>query len=200
VLSAAGLLTAPLAFDFVRTRRGLVDELDWAAVEDLYAEMEFAGAELLAAGGVAPEDVRHVRSADLRYAGQGHELRVELPQGGGREELAGAFARAYRELYGHRGPRVALEALSWRVVSSGPTPQPALRPPPAEGAARAAGERQAVFAGRRRRVPVHQRGALEPGARIAGPAIVEERESTLVLDEGAQAVVDEQAALVVRFR
>src|SRR6185436_16922131 len=117
VISAAGFLTAPLAFDFVRTRRVLLDELDPAEAESLFAAMEADGERLL---GV--DDVSHRRIADVRYLGQGHELRVDVPSGGV-AALRGAFESRYRELYGHEGPDVPIEVLNWRVVSSGPRPR-----------------------------------------------------------------------------
>ncbi|HSP74388.1 MAG TPA: hydantoinase/oxoprolinase family protein, partial [Gaiellaceae bacterium] len=192
VMSAAGFLTAPLAFDFVRTRRTLLDELDWAEAEALFAEMERAGEELLGL-----DEVTHRRIADLRYVGQGHELRVDVPPGGA-AELRAAFERRYRELYGHEGPAVPVEALNWRVVSSGPRPELGRPVHARTDAAPLKGEREAFFPGRRRSVPVYDRYALEPGARLDGPAIVEERESTLVVPPGRAAEVTEQLAVVVR--
>jgi N-methylhydantoinase A len=194
VMSAAGFLTAPLAFDFVRTRRALLHELDWTEAEALFAEMERAGEELLGL-----DDVRHRRIADLRYVGQGHELRVDVPPGGA-GELRAAFEARYRDLYGHEGPNVPVEALNWRVVSSGPQPATQLWAPtsPPTAASLAAREREAFFPGGRRSVPVVDRYALGAGERIEGPAIVEERESTLVVPPGRAAEVTEQLAVVVR--
>lgn len=192
VTSAAGFLTAPLAFDFVRTRRALLDEVDWAEVEALFAEMERAGEELLGL-----EEVTHRRIADLRYVGQGHELRVDVPPGGA-AGLRTAFEQRYRELYGHEGPAVPVEALNWRVVSSGPRPELGRPVRARTGAAPLKGEREAFFPGGRRSVLVYDRYALDPGARLDGPAIVEERESTLVVPPGRTAEVTEQLAVVVR--
>ncbi|MGZ4388144.1 MAG: hydantoinase/oxoprolinase family protein, partial [Gaiellaceae bacterium] len=194
VMSAAGFLTAPLAFDFVRTRRALLDEVDWAEVEALYAEMERAGEELLGL-----DEVTHRRIADLRYVGQGHELRVDVPPGGA-VELRAAFEQRYRELYGHEGPSVPVEALNWRVVSSGPPPSARLWTVTSTSTSTSIGpsERDVFFPGGRRRVPVYDRYALDPGARLDGPAIVEERESTLVVPPGRTAEVTEQLAVMVR--
>jgi N-methylhydantoinase A len=194
VMSAAGFLTAPLAFDFVRTRRVLLDELDWAEAEALFAELERAGEELLGL-----DEVTHRRIADLRYVGQGHELRVDVPPGGV-AELRAAFEARYRELYGHEGPAVPVEALNWRVVSSGPQPSPQLWTPTPTSTSTSVSpsERDVFFPGGRRAVPVFDRYALEPGARIEGPAIVEERESTLVVPPDRTAEVTEQLAVVVR--
>ena len=195
VLSAAGFLVAPLAFDLVRTRRAPLAELDRAEAEALFAEMEAEGAGVLRAAGI--EDVSHARSADLRYVGQGHELRVDVPPGGV-GALAEEFVRLYREVYGHEGPAVPVEALNWRVLSSGPRPELRLSPRSAPNGARKKGEREAYFPGGRRAVPVFDRYALEPGTRIDGPAILEERESTLVVPPGRSAEVTANLAVLVR--
>ena len=69
---------------------------------------------------------RHRRFADLRYAGQGHEIRVDRPTATlGPTSLPRswrAFDEVYRALFGRTGPHVPLEAVSWRVVSTGPRP------------------------------------------------------------------------------
>ena len=193
VMSAAGFLTAPLAFDFVRTRRALLDELDWAEAEALFAEMEAEGERLLGL-----DELSHQRSADLRYVGQGHELRVGVPPGGA-DELRRAFEARYRELYGREGPAVPVEALNWRVVSSGPKPELRLGGRPGAVAGDALkGERDAYFPGGRRPTPVYDRYALAAGTKLEGPAIVEERESTVVVPPGRSAVVTEELAVVVR--
>jgi N-methylhydantoinase A len=199
VLSAAGFLAAPLAFDFVRTRPAVLDGLDWREAEALFAEMEDEGARLLADSGVPDERISHRRIAEMRYVGQGHELRVDVPADGGTGPLMAAFETRYRELYGHAGPSVPVEVLSWRVVSSGPKPALALTPPRWGGDGRAQkGEREAYFPGGCRPVPVYDRYALEPGFAAEGPAIVEERESTLVVPPGRSAEVTGELAVVVR--
>ena len=89
VTSTVGFLTAPLAFDFVRTSYGRLDELDWAAVNRIYAEMEGSGREILLGSGVPEAQISYVRSADVRYVGQGYEVRVPLPAGDLDDGLAG---------------------------------------------------------------------------------------------------------------
>ncbi len=190
VASAIGFLTAPIAFDFVRTRRVLLDELDAAEAEVLFRDMEAEGQDLL---GI--EEVTHRRSADLRYVGQGHELRIEVDN---LATLGDAFATRYREVYGHEGPAVPVEAVNWRVVSSGPVPELDLTPARKPTGDALKGERDAYFPGGRRSVPVYDRYALEPGNRIAGPAILEERESTLVVPPDRTAEIGPGLEAVVR--
>ncbi len=116
VMSAAGFLDAPLAFDFVRTRRGGLSETDWAEVNALFAAMEAEGVALLAAAGVAVNEVVFTRSADARYIGQGYEIRVGVPNGvlGDPGVVVESFGAAYAALYGRLGPDVAIEITAWR--------------------------------------------------------------------------------------
>ena len=205
-MSAYGLLAAPLAFDFVRTRHERLDAADWRAVNRLLEEMEAEGRERLASAGVAPADVSVARVAEMRYLGQGHEVEAALPRGvlgdGSLAAIASSFEAAYRALY-HRLPQgVPIEALNWRVTVTGPTPRLAMRPSGgAAGGAEAAGKgtRPAWFpeAGGYVDTPVYDRYALGPGAEFAGPAIAEERESTAVVGPGGRCHVDESLTLVV---
>ncbi|MGK3206637.1 hydantoinase/oxoprolinase family protein [Amycolatopsis sp. MEPSY49] len=198
VLSAAGFLTAPLAFDFVRSARAAVHDLEWEQVDALFAEMEAEGAALLAKSGV--DEVTHRRVAELRYAGQGYEIRVPVHDGPWPGTLIEDFTRTYRALYRRSGPEVGVEVLNWRVVSSGPAPDITLRlTAEAQGGDARKGTRKAYFpaAGGFVDTAIFDRYLLTPGERVDGPAIVEERESTVVVPPGAHCVVREDAALEV---
>ncbi len=209
-ISAYGLLSAPLAFDFVRTGRERLDAADWDAINRRFVEMEDEGRGLLARAGVAPADIRVTRIAEMRYLGQGHEVEAPVPLGtlsaADLPRITTAFEEAYRTLY-QRLPRgVPIEALNWRVTASGPTPPLSLGVRPREGGPRSVQaavktSRRAFFAEAAGFVdtPVYDRYALASGARLEGPAIVEERESTAVLGPGARCLVDEQLALVVEM-
>src|SRR6185369_3118829 len=79
--STFGLLTAPLAFDFVRSAYSRLDELDWNFANGLLDEMAAEGLKVLKSSGLAGNMVTYQRTADLRYVGQGHEVSVGLPDG-----------------------------------------------------------------------------------------------------------------------
>jgi N-methylhydantoinase A len=105
-------------------------------------------------------------------------------------------------LYERLGPPVQIEVLNWRVVSSGPKPKMQLKLP--EATSRLAsnaikGTRKAYFPETNgyADTPVYDRYALTPGAVFTGPAIVEERESTVVIGPGARCEIDERHNLVV---
>jgi N-methylhydantoinase A len=141
----------------------------------------------------------------MRYRKQGYEIRVPVPGGrldaGRRDEILESFEDVYRALYGHTVRATPVDVVSWRVTATGPRPRLALR----ETAGGATVE--AACKGRRRawvpegrdfaEVAVYDRYALGAGAAFQGPAIVEERESTVVLGRDARARVDQWGNLIV---
>ncbi len=218
-MSAYGLLAAPLAFDYVRTRRERLDAADWAAVNALFRAMEDEGRAVLRRAGVADGDIVTSRVAEMRYLGQGHEVEAPLPSGPlgptCLPAISAAFEAAYRALY-HRLPQgVPIEALNWRATVSGPRPALEFRQAtvgfpqrgsggvvaPGRGVSAVKGRRSAWFAEANGFVdtPIYDRYALAPGAAFEGPAIVEERESTAVIGPGARCRVDVGLAIVVEL-
>ena len=205
VASALGFLVAPLAFDFVQSHYTRLDDVDWNHLNRMFSELESKGNRLLTDSGALPRDITHARSVDIRYVGQGHEVRVPVPAGvlGASDQatLQQNFNRVYQALYGRSGPEVGLEALTWRVMSTGPTPiihrQTAKRARAARPALK--GKRPAYFPeqGGFVETPVYDRYRLAEGDRIGGPAIIEERESTAVIGPGGEASVDARLNLVV---
>ena len=206
VMSAAGFLTAPLAFDFVRSWPGRIDHLDWQKANTLLSEMELEGQELLQASGVPTGQISYRREADMRYVGQGHEIHVPLPSGqldnASIPLLTSSFEEVYRRLYERLSPSVPIEIINWRVTASGPTPEIRIQLPRAEHtAAQEArkGNRKVYFPGGFRAVPVYDRYHLLPGMSFTGPAIVEERESTVIVGPDSRFRIDEQWNLVVEL-
>jgi N-methylhydantoinase A len=209
VTSTVGFLAAPLAFDFVRSYYGQLDDLDWTHIARLFDEMEREGREILGSAGVADSEIRVQRSADLRYVGQGHEVNVPVtgsdPGGDTTGEIRDAFEAVYARLYERVASGNRVEALSWRVVVTARRPEL-----PLERLAAAAdlyGDASQAIKGERSiylpedramtRVPVYDRYLLGPYATLAGPAIVEERESTLVIGRDANVSVDALLSIVV---
>jgi N-methylhydantoinase A len=209
VMSAVGFLTAPLAFDFVRSWPGRLDAMDWQKANALLAEMEAEGQALLEQSGVSPAHIRHQRVADIRYVGQGHEIQVPLP--GGQLDSEGipgimrSFEETYRRLYERLSESVPVEIINWRVISSSPAPQVRLQASgngqPDTSSARK-GTRRAYFPelGGYVDTTVYDRYALLPGASFDGPAIVEERESTVIVGPDGRFRIDEQLNLIVELQ
>ncbi len=209
VTSTVGFLTAPLSFDFVRTFYGRLDDMDWAHVNGLFGEMEREGRSILDAAGVPKAEVTVQRSAEMRYVGQGHEIVVEIPQGELSDEsipeLTQRFEREYQRLYERGAGDNPVESLSWRVVISGRRPELPLDRMRGEGdfvelvPDAQKGERRVYLPedGKLAAVPVFDRYKLGPGARMTGPAILEERESTVVIGRNARLAVDDYLNVIV---
>ena len=206
VMSAVGFLCAPLAFDFVRSLPGRLEAMDWSAVNAVLAEMEHEGARVLRRT-VPQERITFRRFGDLCYRRQGYEIRVPVPAGAlGRHSqtaIREAFEQAYGRIYGHVLPDLEIDVVSWRVVAEGP--RPVLRSPAADassGGGEALKRRRKAYmpelAGFAE-VPVYDRYRLAPGDAFAGPAIVEERESTVVLGPDARARVDDALNLIAEL-
>jgi N-methylhydantoinase A len=158
---------------------------------------------MLAEAGVGAS--RIVRKADMRYVGQGFEVEVELPLEALETASASAIERAfhdtYAKLFGRRLDNLPVEALSWRLSATASVPNVALNfaaPPQHEPARKA--WRNAFFPGHGF-VPcdVYSRYALTAGTRLRGPAIIEERESTVVVGFDADIVIDEHMNLIVEL-
>jgi N-methylhydantoinase A len=203
--STFGLLAAPLAFDFVRSAYSRLDQTDWRFANGLLDEMAGEGRRILVSSGLAANAISYQRTADMRYVGQGHEVSVMLPDGAlGLEHLtpiANAFEETYRALYGRKGPDVPLEVINWRVVASGPRPAMnfKLSRDTANHTDTRKASRSAYFPehGRYVDTAVYNRYALTPEMKFDGPAIVEERESTLIVGVGGHARVDERLNVIV---
>ncbi|MGH7844258.1 MAG: hydantoinase/oxoprolinase family protein [Candidatus Binatia bacterium] len=204
--STFGLLVAPLAFDFVRSAYSRLDVLNWKWANSLLEEMAAEGRTILENSGLAPHEISYQRSADMRYAGQGHEVSVPLPKGMlGAEHLpavTAAFENAYRTLYGRSVPDVPAEVIHWRLIVTGPQPETSFglgQSAPCGAAVK--GTRQAYFPeyGGYVETPVYNRYALKQGDTLAGPAIVEERESTLIVGARGRGRVDERLNVIVEL-
>ncbi|MDJ1136983.1 hydantoinase/oxoprolinase family protein [Streptomyces iconiensis] len=205
VLSALGFLSAPMSIDIVRSRHATLSTVEHSSARDLFAEMEHEGAEVLAASGVDRGDIVHERTLEMRFAGQGNEIEVPVPHlgDGWRDALAASFAEQYRQRFGTVAPRgVETEILTWRVASRGPDPRARLHlAGTRDGSGARTGERDAYFpaVGGYVSTGVHDRYRLAPGTVLEGPALVQERESTLVVPPGARCTVTEDSSILVEF-
>lgn len=209
VTSALGFLTAPTSFELARSVVGPLSVERFDELDAVYAELEEEGRALLAEAGVDESAMRFVRQADLRHAGQGHDIVLELPfarlQGVDLEgELQPLFYDRYASMYGHAHRHLSLEIVTCRVTASGPRPTLSLEPDEprhlsAESAQR--GVRPAYFreAGGFVETPIYERAALTPEATFRGPAVIEEKDSTAVIGPGAEITVDRFLNIVVTF-
>ena len=206
VLSAFGTLVSPVRIDLARSLPRNLDQLDVDERDRLLDELREEGRRVLSAAGVPAASVRFSYGVDARYVGQGNEITVWVGEGdrwpSSSAELAAAFDAEYRRIYGLTIPDVGIQAVTWRLSASS-TPhgvEPETVGP--GGGAPAPAERPVVFErGAAPTVtPVHRRVTLGTGDHLVGPAIVEERETTVVIRPGWSAVVAEDGSIVATRR
>ena len=205
VASALGFLVAPIAAEASQSLIARLDRVDWAQVNALLDGLEGSGRKFLAASGVAEDAAAVARSADMQYLGQMHDIAVPIPNGAltAKDEprLRDAFYARYKELFERVVTRIPVEVLTWRVKVSAPAPALSLKWRGGSSTGPALkGERLAFFpeSGRHVPTPVYDRYSLRPGDTFTGPAIVEEKESTLVVGPRATLNVDDYGSLIVQ--
>jgi N-methylhydantoinase A len=205
--SALGFFTAPRAFDMVRSHKVSLNGADFNEIEKIYKEMEAEGVRTLEKSG-RTEDVKFERSVDTRFVGQGSETSVAIPESDftmvKREEVRRRFDGMYKKLYGRTYPDSPVEFINFRVRAS--LPERLLQLPKAEKKAGSLenavkGQRQAYSGIAKDFMPytVYDRYRLFPGAKFQGPAIIEERESTVIVGEDASVSVDDYGFLWIDF-
>jgi N-methylhydantoinase A len=186
VLSALGLAISDLRRDYVSPFLSGLDGVD----EDEF-ERRFTDMEKTAAGDLdGPE---HTRRADLRYGGQSFEITVDADVLG---QLEDRFHAAHEQRYGYRMDDEKVELVNLRLISTVPVEKPELQEPQPEDDAQA-GEREANFDGEWQSVAVLDREKMGEGSEVAGPAIVEFKESTCVVRPGWRGTVDGVGTLVL---
>jgi len=203
VMSAVGFLTAPLAFDFVRSSPARLESIAWDEVNGLLSKMQEEGRAKLA-GSLVGDAVYFRRAADMRYRKQGFDIRVPLPDGplgaASLPAIIAAFERVYEELYGHIVPNTPIDVMSWRVIASGPKPVFHLPVGTRSGEDPLKGQRRIYLPDSGFvEVPVYDRYRLNAGDALQGPAIVEERESTVVVNGPGRITVDANRNLIVEL-
>jgi N-methylhydantoinase A len=204
--SAVGLLRAPVAYEVVRGRLLRLSSFDAHAANRLLAEMR-AEAEAIVRRGAPDAPLTERRSAFMRYRGQGHEISVELPvrdfTAADRSFIIASFEEAYRRLYSRPIPGVEIEILSWVVAISAP-PQgelataAAMRPsePKPRGQRPVFDPQAGAFAD----VPIYWRSDLAPGAKINGPAVIAEDDTSTVVSVLFEAHVDKFGYIALNRR
>lgn len=208
--SALGLLLAPISFDITRSHLSRLDSIEFSGLGEMLSELEREGRARVCAAGVAEDQVTVQRSADMRYVGQGYEIRVPAPQGLPNsvmlDIMRSRFEDAYEGFYGQTSESMPLEVVNWRVSVAGPRPDFRHLPERLKSKEVQTGDnptlqyREALFddTGNYLPTPVYQRQSLEANFYTAGPAIIEELESTTVVPPDWSASLGEEGCLLLR--
>ncbi|HXD96385.1 MAG TPA: hydantoinase/oxoprolinase family protein [Candidatus Acidoferrum sp.] len=203
VLAAFGLLAAAIEHHHARTLQARTDAADLDAVNRCLGDLDGAGRGRMREEGVPADQVRVAYTADMRYVGQAYELEVPIavPVTRGRvPEILAAFHAVHERVYGYARTQQPVEFVNFRAVHTYPLPRPVVTP-----AARATGtladarlgERRAYF-GAFMPTAIYERTRLPRGARLDGPAIVEQSDTTTVIPPGVTALVDDAGNLRLR--
>jgi N-methylhydantoinase A len=196
--SCLGFLAASARVDRSWSRPALLAEVDWPEVAGQLQNMRASISEELTSAGVDVTAVNWALAVEMRYAGQGHTCIVDVPAADAgpalSERLLALFEERYRGLYGRTVPNGLPEVATWRL--SGRSEAQSRRFAWNDGNS---GGKSAAPAGRRQiylplknafgEAPVYDRYALPPGTKFAGPAILQERESTFVIPVPAEITI-----------
>lgn len=203
ITNALGCVVADLRHDFVRTLNRPLDNVDMAEVHAIWAAQEAEGRRLIGAERI---EVRHIRiewTADMQFIGQTHLLRVRLPDGAPtREALQAAFERAYHDRFRVDLPtiRANLVNLNCSVIGQRTAIDLSTLIDPAGRRATLSEARtgtRPVWFGGWVETPIYWRDHLSADARLSGPAIVEQMDTTIVIEPGDRLETDAEGNLIV---
>ena len=200
--SAVGFLRAPVSYEVVRSLHQPLTSFDAEVVNTCLEDMKNTATRIVEPAALG-QPLTEVRSASMRYAGQGHEITVPIPnhrlaqQDGA--SLRDAFETKYRDIYHRNVPGAEVEVITWSVLVTAPVPdvirfetlQDGYNPEP--NCYRTVFETRPVA---EVEYAVFWRPELKSGAQIIGPAAIEEEETTTIIPKGLQATILASGAIL----
>ena len=203
VFSAWGLLNADYREDVTRSFIAPLGDVGADGLRRHFDELRDEASAWLARHTRGSGRLRFERFAEMRYLGQEHTIRVPVLEAdfgdAALAPLRARFDQVYEKAYAHALPGHELEFVILRLVATGAVGRPPMRrmAPGAGGAPASQAVRNIYLADSkdRRDCPVYERDALPAGASVAGPAIVEEWNTTMLVLPGQEASVDEYGNL-----
>lgn len=206
--SALGFFTAPRAYDLLRSHKVTLSASDFNEIERIFRELEEEARTILQKQS-SEREIRFERSLDMRFVGQGSETNVPIPHETfttlRKEEIRRRFDEVYEKLYGRTYPDSEVEFINFKVRAS--LPERLIQFPTLNSKGKSLdkaikGQREAYSPLARKFIPytVYDRYELFPKATVKGPAIIEEKESTLVVGEDAVVSVDDFGFLWITLK
>ena len=198
--SAMGLLVTDIKHDYSVALIQRADQIDIGVANAQFRRMRSDGRMALAREGVADEDTRFVKQADMRYVGQSYELTVPLQENDldadALDEILAQFHQEHERSYGFKAEGEPVEFVALRLSAVGVITKPQLWKVRRgdDATTNAVKETRPVYfaeTGGRVNCPIFDRYQLGSGDEITGPAIIEEVDSTTIIHPNYQAVVDE---------
>jgi N-methylhydantoinase A len=189
IFSAVGMLATDIRFDFMRPYMTEIDQVDLDRLNSMYEQLDHQARETLARE--HGEDTYILRTADMRYLGQNYEISTTVPTGRITPKELGVikenFNSEHMKLYGHNKPDEKLELIGLRVAVIGMITKPK------GGLTKALkGQREVYYHAEKRflRSNVYDREYIPTGEYLDGPVIIEEMDSTIVVNPGQSASID----------
>ncbi len=200
--SALGCIMADARHDLVQTINRRVEDLDMPALHALFQQQFEAGQDLLREEGIRIERVEALFQADMAYDGQIHEVRTPLPSATlSRDDLITAFETSYHTQYGDTLGHRPIKVNTIRTTVIGVRPTPPLAPDTAGTAASLPaaqrGTRSVYMRGEMIASPVYQRDRLPLGKTFAGPAVIEQADTTTLVEPDMTLYVDRDSNLIL---
>lgn len=202
VLCALGCAYADLRYDISQTVEKRLDQIDNQELAEVFARQRQQARGQVDESQVPVDTVTITHAADMAYAGQIHALRVQVEQGWSNERLEQAFVDTYRTQFGNTLQNIPVVLVNLRTVAVGTRSSVGLpqgNVATSTEAAKPVGRRPVYFGGWHD-TPVYQRDDLLPGMRLDGPAIVEQSDTTTVVEPGMDLLVDPKGNLLVKVK
>ncbi|OYU37924.1 MAG: 5-oxoprolinase [Pseudorhodobacter sp. PARRP1] len=205
-LCAFGQIISDVKYNYMATAVLRLDnDAAYTRVDQLFTEIEAQGIAHLTSDGFGAGNTLIKRSLDMRYVGQVHECTVEIgnfPVNAQTiEQIKAAFHARHEQLYTYAEPHSTVEVVNIESTVYGLVDKPKrMHIAPGKAADQAIkAYRDAVFSadGSRTRTPIYDGGALGAGAQIAGPAVIEEVTTTIVIEPGWSATLDASGSYLI---
>jgi N-methylhydantoinase A len=206
ITNALGCVVADVRHDFVRTVNRPLDQVDMANVQGTFTEQINDGKNLIDSETIEIDDMRILHGADMQFIGQTHLISIPLPSHDTpREEIQRIFEAAYFERFQVELPEIRANLVNLKTSVIGLRPEfdlgrilnASLRAASVEEAAD--GERQVWFDGKWHATNIYARDRLPIGGKFNGPAIVEQMDTTIVIEPGNIVEVDCDGNLLIEI-
>jgi len=207
--SALGLLCTDVVHDYIRSELSPLEEIMPEHAEAIFAALELKARDELMAEGMGTLPAHFLRELDMRYTGQGYELRTPLDSIEGAIDAKALIAvrekfdLRHAQIHGHAAKECSVEVVSYRVRVRLPVPKyrQCAEPEPARPRAIAEaikGQRDIWFDWRKpERATIYERDRLDIGVEVDGPAVVEQLDATTIIPLNWRARVDETRNLIL---
>jgi len=206
ITNALGCVVADVRHDFVRTVNRPLDQVDMAGVQGIFAEQIADGRHFIDSETIEIDDMRILHGADMQFIGQTHLISISLPSlDTPQEEIQRIFEAAYFDRFQVELPEIRANLVNLKTSVIGLRPEfdlgrildPSLRAASVEEAAE--GQRQVWFDGEWHATTIYARDRLPISGKFNGPAIVEQMDTTIVIEPGNSVEVDRDGNLLIEI-